>query len=84
MVKELLTVTGSSHFHLALSAALSEYVYTHTPSADQLRAVKDFIGTLIYLPRAAQPPPAYPVRQLDHSIYDLTPKPKTTETTTKP
>lgn len=83
IVKELLTVVNAGHFHIALSAALSEYVYRRTPSADQLHAVREFIATLLNLPTPNQPLPTFPVRTLDHSVYEPE-RPESHKTTTTP
>lgn len=78
MVRELLAVVNSGNFHTAISAALSEYVYRRTPSAEQLSAVREFIATLLNLPAPNPPMPSYPVKQLDHELYN----PTTTHTIT--
>ena len=78
IVKELRALVTRDNFHHALSAALAEYVYRRTPSAEQLIAVKSFIDTFLHLALPEEPLPAFPVRQLDHTVYERTTTPTRT------
>src|SRR4249920_3451192 len=75
--KELAIVVTADNFHQALSCALAEFVTQYNPSADQSTAVKNFINTLLYLPKESQPMPAFPQRTLDHTVY-VNPQPPVT------
>ena len=68
--KELAIVVTSDNFHQALSFALAEFVMQYKPSAEQSSAVKQFINTLIYLPKEIQPPPSPPIKQLNVEAYE--------------
>ena len=68
--KELAIVVTSDNFHQALSFALAEFVMQYKPTAEQSSAVKQFINTLIYLPKEAQPMPEFPNRQLNTESYE--------------
>ena len=68
--KELAIVVTSDNFHQALSFALSEFVMQYKPSAEQSAAVKQFINTLLYLPKESQPMPEFPNKTLDRTAYE--------------
>lgn len=67
--RELKKVVESDNFHFAVSFALSEFVSTRTPSADQLSAVRTFIEVLLSLPLKEEPPRSMPAKTLDQSAY---------------
>src|SRR5678815_2892182 len=75
--KELAIVVTSDNFHQALSFALAEFVMQYKPSTEQSIAVKNFINTLLYLPKESQPMPEFPQRTLDHAVY-INPQPPVT------
>jgi hypothetical protein len=64
--KELAVVTTSDNFQFALSFALAEFVSRSNPNADQLAAVRGFIGVLLNLPLAEEPLPVFPVKTLSY------------------
>lgn len=76
--KELSVIVGSDNFHQALSAALSEFVYRHSPSAEQTVAIRNFINTLLLLSSEDQPMPAFPTKNLDHTVYTRSSQPPQT------
>lgn len=69
VTRELKKVVESDNFHFAVSFALSEFVSTRTPSAEQLMAVRNFIETLLSLPLKEEPPRSLPAKTLDQSAY---------------
>ena len=75
--KELAIVVSSDNFHQSLSFAMAEFVMRFNPSGEQVAAIKNFINTLIYLPKEVQPMPAFPQKTLDHTVYE----PRTPTTT---
>ena len=75
--KELAIVVTSDNFHQALSFALAEFVMQYKPSAEQSSAVKQFINTLLYLPKESQPMPEFPNKSLDRTIYETILQPQT-------
>ena len=75
--KELAIVVTSDNFHQALSFALAEFVMQYKPSAEQSVAVKNFINTLLYLPKESQPMPEFPNKTLDRTIYETITQPQT-------
>ena len=73
---ELAVVTNSDNFQFAVSFALAEFVIRSTPSADQLTAVRGFIGVLLNLPLADEPLPVFPTKTIDHSAFRPAPSVK--------
>lgn len=68
--RELAQVVQSDHFQFALSFAVSEFVATSRPSADQLAAVQGFIRVLLNLPLADDPLPQLPQRTIDQRAFE--------------
>jgi hypothetical protein len=74
-VKELRKVVQSSNFHLALVFALSEYVYTRTPTAEQILGVNEFTDVLLNLAMEDPPIKSSLAKTLDQTVYTSTKPP---------
>jgi hypothetical protein len=68
--KELATIATSDNFQTVLSFALAEFVMRTTPSAEQVAAIRAFIACLLNLSQQDDPMPKFPVKQLDHTLYN--------------
>lgn len=68
-VKELAKIVQSSNFHLALIFAMSEYVSTRSPTAEQILGVNEFTDVLLNLPFEDQPIKSSTAKTLDQTAF---------------
>lgn len=68
-VKEFRKVVQSSNFHLALVFAMTEYVSTRTPTAEQIMGVNEFTDVLLNLPFQEEPIKSSTAKTLDQTAF---------------
>lgn len=67
--REFSTVARSTNFHKVMTHALAQFVITNTPNANELHAVRAFIGVLMNMHEADPVPSPLTAKTLDHSVY---------------
>jgi hypothetical protein len=69
---ELAKVVDSENFRIAASAAMAQLAM-RCPSHDEMMGARRFLLELMHLPFKDLPLPDFPVRRLDHTVYDKKP-----------